>query len=337
MKIAYFDYARDLSVRHYVENLVRELTALGVRLIPFRFGEPLPEGVDLYWDPRLTGTVLPTERFKAASKPCVITMHDGAPFTLLPWEYYPNWQIAYRSLKQAVVQRYRWRKWRGVCTAIITVSESAKLGIQRALGLRDENIVVIYHGVDHRIFRPSEDETPPCRYLLHVSQYQPVKNLARVFRAYQRIRDENTPELIVVSPRYPHHNHSLPGIRLVRESLSHADLVPLYQNACGFVFPSLHETFGMPLIEAMACGCPVITSNGTACKEVGGDAALLVNPRRVPEIAAAMQQLVANSSLRGLLRRKGIVRASAFRWEKSARQHLEVFAQAATGTNGRHV
>jgi glycosyltransferase involved in cell wall biosynthesis len=112
--------------------------------------------------------------------------------------------------------------------------------------------------------------------------------------------------------------------------MNHGELVTYYKRAVGFIFPSLHESFGMPILEAMACGCPVITSNTTACKEVAGDAALLVNPYSVDEITSAMERLVEDSALRRSLREKGIKRASMFTWKKSAQEHLKVFEGALT-------
>ena len=113
--------------------------------------------------------------------------------------------------------------------------------------------------------------------------------------------------------------------------MSQPELTDLYRNATGFLFPSLHETFGMPILEAMASGCPVITSHDTGCAEIAGDAALLVDPRSVEAISAAMQSLIEHERLRADLRARGLARAAEFTWEKSARKHLDVFEQALRG------
>ncbi len=97
------------------------------------------------------------------------------------------------------------------------------------------------------------------------------------------------------------------------------------------MFPSLHETFGLPILEAMACGCPVITSDVGACPEVAGDSALFVNPRSVDDITNAMKRLIEDDSLRQLLRQKGLARSQQFTWRKSADEHLKIFEKAVTG------
>jgi len=325
MKIAYFDYTLDISVRNYIDNVVRELQALGVEVYPFGFYDPLPENADVYWDPRLTGARPPTEKFKRTSKPCVATVHGIAELSLPPWEFYKTVKYAVKTLAQISMNIYRWRKWRGYCATIITVSVYDKRNIERRLFLRGENIVPIHHGVDHSLFTPGEAKKEP--YFLHVSAYQPGKNVNRIIAAYRRLPEAGKPQLILVVPGYSR-NVELPGLSIQRHSMTHNDLVPLYQKAMGFVFPSLHEGFGMPILEAMACGCPVITSNVSACPEVAGDAALLVNPRSVDEIANAMRRLVEEPALRQSLREKGIARAAQFTWEKSAKEHLQVFEEA---------
>ena len=112
-------------------------------------------------------------------------------------------------------------------------------------------------------------------------------------------------------------------IEIINSPMNHEELFRFYNKAIGFVFPSLHETFGMPILEAMACGCPVITSNVSACPEIAGDAALLVNPRSVEDIAAAILRLITDNELRSNLREEGLKRSKMFSWEKSAEEHLK--------------
>ena len=177
--------------------------------------------------------------------------------------------------------------------------------------------------MDHAIFYPKDAATTIKPYFLHISAYQPKKNFDRILAAYQKL-PEDKPMLLAVIPGY-HHKTEIPGVEIIKRSLTHQELSELYRNAYAFIFPSLHETFGHPIMEAMACGCPVMTSNTTSCAEVAGHAALLVNPRSVEEIAAAMGKLLFNYSLCQSLRSKGIERAMQFTWHKCAMEHLAVF------------
>ena len=115
------------------------------------------------------------------------------------------------------------------------------------------------------------------------------------------------------------------GVHLISEMLPQSELAKWYCGAIANVAPSLHETFCMPMIEAMACGCPVITSTMTACPEVAGNAAFLVNPRSVAEIRRAMQRLLDDEALWKQLRQKGLARAQKFTWQKSAEKLLRIF------------
>ncbi len=331
MKIAVLTCKREPhSIRSYRENVVRELQEMGVVVVSFSEDMPLPGDVDLYWDPRAAGGAAPHRVLKAILKPKVVTLHGAAPFALPAKEYFPNLRSAARGKLQNIKKLYEWRAFRGCCAAIITVSNYAKNEIEEMLGLKGEVIVPIYHGVNHSLFKPNTSvmETEP--YLLHVSSYQPLKNVDRLIKAYQNQSLQVKPRLFAVVPGYPKKEASK-DIKLIYEPLSHEQLVPLYQGAMGFLFPSLRETFGMPIIEAMACGCPVITSNVTGCAEIAGDAAILVDPRSTEAITNAMESIVKDRLLRRQLREKGLKRAAQFTWRKSAEKHLKVFENALRG------
>ncbi len=325
MKIGIF-YPTNLpfSVCNYIENVVRELEQFGIDTVFIVETELLPEEVDLYWDPRAMGGATPYEKLLSTKKPLVVTVHGVRPFTLPAREYYS-------SLKSAIIGKlynlkniYQWRRFRHYCAAIITVSSYAKGEIQKYLGLDGEKMFPIHHGVDLKTFKPNNENNSHQTYFLHVSQYQPAKNVDRIIEAYARL-PRNKPQLVAVVSGYSKRESLPSGVKLIRTPVSQKELVSLYQKATAFVFPSLHEGFGMPILEAMACGCPVITSNVTACPEIAGDAALLVNPRSVDEIAEAMKLLLEDEHLRQELREKGLARAQQFTWRKSAEKHLEVF------------
>lgn len=197
------------------------------------------------------------------------------------------------------------------------------------LGLKPDKVFVVYHGVDHRVFNPSGPRLELDRpYFLHVSQYNPSiynkKNLPRILEAYKKLTISPKPYLVLVIPGYPK-TIDIDGVIPIRRPLPTVELTKLYRGALAFIFPSLHETFGMPILEAMASGCPVITSNVTACPEVVGDAALLVNPYSTKSIAEAMELIATDDNLRRKLIAKGLERAKEFTWRRSALKHKAIF------------
>ncbi len=328
MKLAYLDTTPDISVRVYIDNVVRNLERLGVELLPFDARGAPPDEADVYWDPRLTGGTPPWWKLRARPQPVVVTLHDGVPqLSIPPWEYYGNLKGALRGLYGVLKRLAAWRHWRRRCAALITVSEDTVREAKRNLRLRGEKLVPIHHGVDHELFRPAaaRREAPPC--FLHVSAYQPKKNFKRILAAYAGLPAAARPRLLAIVPGY-RDPVSEPGIEVVRRALPQSELVQAYRDALAFLFPSLHESFGLPIVEAMACGCPVVTSNRGACAEVAGDAALLVDPRRVSDLGIAMRSLARDSEKREGLRARGLRRARSFTWQRSAERHLKVFEQA---------
>ncbi len=329
MKLAYLDYTLDISVRVYIDSVTALLEELGVELLPFEPSATPPQEADVCWDPRLTGGTPPWWRLRAAGKPVIATLHDGVPqLSIFPWEYYADLKSAGKGLYGVAKRLVAWRHWRRRCAALITVSEYARREAQRNLRLRGEKIVPVYHGVDHDLFQPGRAprEDPP--YFLHVSAYQPKKNFERILAAYAALPADR-PRLLAVVPGYSE-TAAVPGVEIVRRAVPQSELVPLYQNALGFLFPSLHESFGLPIIEAMACGCPVVTSDRDACAEIAGDAAHPVNPRRTADLTRAMRSLTEDDALRNRLRTRGLQRARSFTWRRSAQGHLRVFEEALT-------
>ncbi len=172
-------------------------------------------------------------------------------------------------------------------------------------------------------------------YLLFVGSVEPRKNLVTIIEAFARMRaGSHRQEWLVIAGGSGWKNeeiyqrvHELRLTHVVRflGFLPTEDLVVLY-NACrAFVYPSLYEGFGLPVLEAMACGAPVVTSNVSSLPEVAGDTALLVDPRDVEGIAEAMRAVLEDAQLRTTLRAKGLERASRFSWERTARLTLEVY------------
>jgi len=314
-----------LSLIRYRENLMRELLIEGVSILPFYEHEEIPPQCDMVWDPGMGRNRHPLPNLKKLNRPVVITLHGSATFTMKWHEVYTDWQEAIRDKWANVGAMKEWAWFKNKVDAVIAVSQYGAREASQVYDIPSRRITPIYHGVDHTMFFPEENTSDHIEpYLLHVSVYQPVKNLTRLVQAYAQLPIATRPKLVIVSPGF-NINHRVTGLTIVAHPLNSTELAKLYNQALGFIFPSLRESFGLPIIEAMACGCPVITSFDTACAEIAGNAALLVNPRSVCEIKQAMSRLINEPELRAELRQKGIMRASLFTWAKTARLHLDVF------------
>ncbi|MEM2592743.1 MAG: glycosyltransferase family 1 protein [Thermofilaceae archaeon] len=231
--------------------------------------------------------------------------------------------------------------------AVIAVSECTKRDAVRAYGIPEEKITVIYEGVSPR-FRPADPEAVqavrakyglPEHFILYVGTIEPRKNLVALLEAYAAILTRNTQHairLVIVGKKGWLYEGFFRRLReLGLEERVHftgyvpdEDLPALYSAADLFVFPSLYEGFGLPVLEAMACGVPVVCSNTSSLPEVAGDAALLVNPTDVQALAAAIERALTDEALRASLRARGMERARRFTWEETALRTLKVYQRA---------
>lgn len=226
----------------------------------------------------------------------------------------------------------------------ITASDSERREVLARAAIDPARVVAIHHGVDHDRFFPRDpaaarDEVQrqfgvAGRYVLFVSNYQRKKNTERLVEAFARIAPERPDiELVLVG-------WHTARFRLVLDLIDRLDLrsrvrivghVPddalpaLYAGADAFALPSLHEGFGLPVLEAMASGTPVLASNVYALPEVCGDAAELVDPYNVDEIAGGLRRILDDSARAEELRELGLERASQFTWQRSAERHLECY------------
>ena len=227
---------------------------------------------------------------------------------------------------------------------VITVSEHSANDIVSLYGIPREKIAVIYNGVSEQ-FRPVDQPSsfaelrqrlalPTERFILFAGGADPRKNHQTLIRAYARVAELLNPySLLMVGES----THRFGDIRETARTFGLEDrvvcmgLLPvgelrlLYSQADVFVFPSVYEGFGMPVLEAMACGAPVITAKTTALPEVAGDAAVLINPVEVEELADAIVRVLEEPELRESLRAKGFERVKRFTWERAARQTLAVY------------
>jgi glycosyltransferase involved in cell wall biosynthesis len=288
------------------------------------------EGVTLFHAPHY---VLP------ALVPCrsVVTIHDC--IHLMFPEYLPSrLALGYARASISLAARRADR--------VLTVSESSKRDILRFVDTEPEKIDVIYNAYDERFSRePREEDVVRVReryqlqdeFVLYAGNVKPHKNVERLIDAFQIVhaRGLNHLKLVVIgdelskgtSLRRAVHRHNLHKYVRFLGYLPEDTLAVMYRLAGVFVFPSLYEGFGLPPLEAMASGTPVVTSNVSSLPEVAGDAALLVNPLDPAEIADGILRVLTDEALRRDLRRKGLVRASQFSWESSARRVRDIYTQ----------
>jgi len=233
--------------------------------------------------------------------------------------------------------------------AILADSAATKSDLVRAYGASPDKIQVVYLGRDDNLVRVASPlrlaelrarYDLAHRYLLYVGTLQPRKNLERIVQSFERVC--NLPELVdvqlVLAGKQGWLYESLLA-QVKTAGLSERvifpgyipdeDLPALFTGALAFVFPSLYEGFGIPVLEAGGCGVPVITSNTSSLPEVAGDAALLVDPHDVDAIAEAMYRLVTDPALREELARRGLENVKRFSWEKCARETLAVLESVA--------
>lgn len=312
------------SFRVYAANVIRHLPGFGVDAIPFDRKENLPAQVDLLWDIRSGGGNAPLD-FLLGGPPVVVTVHGFAPITLPGREYFGTLRGALTSRHHARAKLKQWRELGPRVSALIAVSEFTRSEIVSLTGFPGDRIGVCLHGVNSEYFS-RDPGVGRGRYFLHISNDEPRKNLARVVRAFARFRKRQDVELVLKLPETQAGRYAgIDGVRVISGMLGTDELADLYRRALGFVFPSLYEGFGLPILEAMACGCPVITSSVTACPEVAGNAALLVDPRDEGAIFQAMEALASG---RDDLVASGLERASRFTWQDSAQCHAGWFRRA---------
>jgi len=220
---------------------------------------------------------------------------------------------------------------------IIAVSWNTKNDLIKYLKIPENRISVVYNGVDHGIFRPNNIKLLDKPYILYVGSERPRKNLGRLFEAFAKLKAE-FPELKLVKVGLPgrlkrfredtmRKSDSLGISRdiIFVDYASELDLVHYYSSAILLAYPSLYEGFGLPPLEAMACGCPVVTSNISALPEVVGKAGIIVDPYDTDGLAQAMRWILTDSELRDSMIRNGLEQAKKFSWEKTVEQTMEVY------------
>lgn len=281
--------------------------------------------------------------------PYVATVHDLTPLALGEQVFGVGGTSAMLAYRRRVEQ-LRTNADFLVCDSAATAAEC-----REHLGFADDRLFVV-HLAPGELFKPVEADTcsrslaalglDPCRpFLLSVGGFNAKKNFSHVVDAVTALRSSGLKDvdLVVAGPISPEEQRTIvsgikratlqSGIRFLGR-VSDEALASLYTAAAALVFPSLHEGFGLPILEAMACGCPVVTSNISSMPEVAGDAALLCDPASVESISEAIASVLNTDSLRDKLRQAGFARASAFTWEKTAADMERVFDAVSARANG---
>jgi len=223
---------------------------------------------------------------------------------------------------------------------VLTVSEYSKGEIASWAKVKEEKILNVGNGVGLPFVSTGGRYEPGYPYLLYVGSWKPHKNLPRLLKAYSISAVRREARLVLCGNSDGNiffteiERLGLTGEVAFADSDADAELSAIYRGALAFVFPSLYEGFGLPPLEAMACGVPVLTSNVCSLPEVVGDAAVLVDPTDVEAIAQGIDRIVFDSDLRGELRRKGLARSAKFSWEETARKTSAALRMAVEGNRG---
>lgn len=270
--------------------------------------------------------------------PVVATIHD------LAFEHLPETFTRRGSLQLKLTVRRTAQK----AARIATVSEYSRQDLLRTYKLPPEKVAVTYNGVEpHFTPQAQFNEVAEIKqqfgiardYLLAVGSLQPRKNLVRLIRAYAKLRAESesfSPQLVIVGRKLWLAEEIFAEVRRQRWAedviltgyVSDNDLPKLYRQATAFVYPSLFEGFGLPPVEAMACGTPVITSDVSSLPEVTGRAALLIDPKNQTSIESALLQIMRDQELRAEMRERGIEQAKKFTWQAAAEKTLQLYQES---------
>jgi glycosyltransferase involved in cell wall biosynthesis len=291
---------------------------------------PTASGNRLLWSPNNTGPLAVARQ--------ICTMHDIIPVEHPEW-FNARFAAWYRWLLPRLTNRVR---------HLIAVSQFTKDRLVERFGVHPDKISVIWNGVDAQ-FRPRSPQEIAAvraalgirspRYLLSLGSLEPRKNLRRLLTAWSRLKRELPDDLglVIVGSK----GHSLvfqdAGVTETPEGVQFTgyaqqeDLPALYSGAMALVYPSLYEGFGLPPLEAMACGTPVITSNTTSLPEISGGAALLVDPLNVDAIADAILRIVRDQELHTALRHKSLAHAANLTWDESAIQTRKILEERRNG------
>jgi glycosyltransferase involved in cell wall biosynthesis len=330
-----------------LEEPTEEIVRLpGLRLLPALMalgpiaiaGLAVRHRIDVVHDPAGVSPFLLPRRVAPFGR--VVTIHDVIPFV------HPE---THATLTNVLFRRYIPRTLRFV-DRVVTVSDASKMDVEHFLTVDPRQVTRIHCGVAPRFCPQSPEKvnevlerhgiTQP--YVLTVGALQARKNLGVLFDAFAALKAEGMPHRLVVVGnkawksegvfRHLEGSAVAPSVTLTGY-VPDADLPALYSGAACFVFPSLYEGFGLPPLEAMACGTPVVVSHASSLPEVVGDAGLLVDPHDAQQIAGAVRRIIETPDLARELRALGVARARRFSWEQAAADHAALYREVASKAN----
>jgi len=293
--------------------------------------------IDIYHSPRDMGLPRPRQ----LPCPSVMTLHDII-LVRLALDYYSPARA--RMYEKRLLPRVR------EVDQIITISRFSKQDIVEWSGVPADRVSVVYDGVSER-FSPVTDDARlsavrlkyrlPHEFILCMGSTEPRKNTRTAIEAYARLRELRPGIQLVVSgtdycrltPQQAFAGMDLDGV-LFPGYIEDDDMPALYSMAQALLFLSLYEGFGLPPLEAMACGTPVVAADATSIPEISGDAAILVNPRDPIQVAAALDMLLSSADLREEMIARGIEKAASYSWSETARQTREIYEQVVSRHGG---
>jgi len=321
VKVPEFDFP-NVTIKGY--HYPNKIFNLGLRFLKIVQIDKLIGGVDVF--------LIPNFLFLNLSKSCkkILIVHD------LSFELYPEFFTFKTRLWHKLISP------KSLChqaDKIVAISENTKNDIINIYGIASEKISVIYPGVSDAFFQPIAVERVaavkkkydlPNNYIFYLGNLEPRKNVQAIIAAFEMAAIPGL-NLVIAGGQawkfkeiYTHWQNSPDKDRIkFLGYVDTADKPALYSSAKAFVYPSIYEGFGLPPIEAMAMGCPVITSANSSLVEAVGQAGLLVNPFNINEIAQTIKQLLADENLQTTLRQEGLKRSQQFNWNKTAQEVLK--------------
>lgn len=273
------------------------------------------------------------------AQPYSVTCHDLIPLVMHE-QYLPR--IPHYERLFAALERFRY----GRPAAILAVSHATRRDLCERLGIDEQAVEVVWHGVDHHRFSPEPEPLEQERlealvgnkagFVLYLGAGDPRKDLTTLVSAYAASRLCGQMPLVLAGYLYPWRVRELTQLcqrlRIVREVkllgyVPESAVPAIYRAASVHVFPSSYEGFGLPVLEALACGAPTITSPGSSLDEVAGNAAEIVPCGDIEAMTRALELLAGNTEYRQLLRERGLARAATFTWRETARRTLDFWGR----------